>query len=97
MNRITKKHLQAQVDRINKLTGSPLTRWSDDGKMNVGHFYISGAYGGYNLARIVNEGGGESCPLYTGHIPARELSGLMYAYLYGLMDGECLAKGDENA
>lgn len=93
MNRITKKHLDAQAARINRITGSPAAYW-DDGKINVGHFYISGAYGGYNLARIVNDGGGESCPLHTGHISARELSGLMYAYIYGLMDGERLAKGD---
>ena len=87
MERITKKRLDAQAARINRLTNSPLTLWGDDGKMNVGHFYISGAYGGYNLARIVTDGGGESCPLYTGHIPARELSGLMSAFIYGILEG----------
>ena len=88
MERITKKHLDAQAERINRLTNSPLTRWGDDGKMNIGHYYVSCAYGGYSLVRIVTEGGGESSPLYTGHVPARELSGLMYAFIYGLMDGE---------
>ncbi|NBT33372.1 MAG: hypothetical protein EBT13_16145 [Rhodobacteraceae bacterium] len=88
MERITKKRLDAQAERINRLTNSPLTLWGDDGKMNVGHYYISGAYGGYNLAKIVTDGGGESCPLYTGHIPARELSNLIAAFIYGIMEGE---------
>jgi hypothetical protein len=42
----------------------------------------------------VKDGGGESCPLHCGHIPARELSGLMYAFLYGIIEGEKVAKGD---
>ena len=92
MQRITRNQLELQAERINRIMGAPLTRWNDNGKMNVGHHYISCAYGGYSLARIANDGGGESCPLHTGYIPARELSGLMYAYIYGLMDGERMAQ-----
>ena len=92
MQRITRKHLEAQAYRINRITGSPDTRWNENGTMNIGHYYISGAYGGYNLARIVGDGGAESCPLHCGHIPARELSGLMYAFVYGIIEGERVAK-----
>jgi hypothetical protein len=51
---------------------------------NVGNYHISQAYGGYCLYRVSNTGGGVSSPLSTGHIPARDLINLMYAYIQGL-------------
>lgn len=88
MQRITIKFLEAQCDRLNRLTGSPMESYSRDAtgrsKANVGCFHISQAYGGYALHRMHNEGGGVSEPLNTGHIPARELSGLISAYIAGI-------------
>jgi hypothetical protein len=97
MQRITRKHLEAQAYRINRITGSPDTLWNDNGTMNIGHYYISGAYGGWSLARIANHGGGESCPLHCGHVPARELSGLMSAFIYGIIEGERVSKLETQA
>jgi hypothetical protein len=59
-----------------------------DGKAvaNVGNYHISGAYGGYCLHRMVNEGGGARDVFNIGHIPARQLAALMSAYTTGLYD-----------
>ena len=83
MNRITDKFLQAKVDYLNKITGSPAAPWID-GKAQIGNFHISHAYGGVCLHRMYNEGGGVSSPLSTGHITKRELAGLLDAYLAGI-------------
>lgn len=82
MNRITDKHLQAKIDRLNKVTNSPASPYAD-GKAQVGNFHLSHAYGGVCLHRMFNEGGGVTSPLSTGHIPKRELAGLLDAYLAG--------------
>lgn len=87
--RITRAHLDAKVATINSMTKSPAEPYRTvDGKViaNKGNYHISGAYGGYCLHRMVNESGGVSDVFSCGHIPARELAGLMSAYMYGLYD-----------
>ena len=81
--RTTQAQLQAVVDRINRITGSPLTPYTD-GKINIGNYHLSGAYGGVCLHRMHNDGGGVSSPLSTGHIPKRDLLNLMFAFIEGL-------------
>ena len=83
MNRVTEKQLEAIVDRINRITGSPSAPYID-GKAQVGNYHISHAYGGVALHRMYNEGGGVTSPLSTGHIPKRELTALMYAFINGI-------------
>ncbi len=87
-SRVTNKQLQALVDRINELTGSPMEPWSrqPDGKYkaNIGNYHISGAYGGVCLHRMMNDGGGVTTPLSYGHIPKRELFEQLRAYVAGL-------------
>ena len=92
MERITQKQLQAVVDRINRMTGSPLESWTrqPDGtiKANIGNYHLSGAYGGVCLYQMVSEGGGVTCPLGIGHVPKRELYELMQAFISGLQAKE---------
>ena len=92
MQRITIKFLNAQCARLNRLTGSPMESYAkgEDDRFvgQVGNFHISQAYGGYCLHRMHNTGGGVSSPLSVGHIPARELSGLISAYLAGIEAGK---------
>lgn len=83
MNRVTEKQLQAVVDRLNRITNSPMSPYLD-GKAQPGNYHLSHAYGGVCLHRMVNEGGGVSSPLSTGHIPKRELLNLMHAYISGI-------------
>lgn len=85
--RITDKQLQAVVDRINRITGSPMEYMTmTDGKrtINIGHYHISGAYGGVCLHRTMNDDGGVNCPIRQGHIPKRELYERMHAFIAGL-------------
>ena len=83
--RVTKDMLENKVDELNRITNSPKEYFSDDGKftVNVGHFCISGAYGGYELQRVCTSGGGVTAPLNTGHIPKKELYNLISAFIDG--------------
>ncbi len=87
-NRVTQSQLQGVVDRINRITGSPMVPYAKDadGKhiAQIGNYHLSSAYGGVCLHRMHNQGGGVSSPLSTGHIPKRQLLDLMYAYIQGL-------------
>lgn len=91
MERITDKQLNALADWINELTDSPLTPWTaDEGgiKANIGNYHISRAYGGVCLHRMVNTGGGVTCPIFHGHVTKRELYNSMHAYIKGLRDAQ---------
>lgn len=86
--RVTVTHLEAIIARINRATGSPTMPYSPgaDGRhrANIGNYHLSRAYGGFALHRMSTDGGGVSCPLSTGHVPARELADRMHAFLSGL-------------
>lgn len=87
MNRITEKHLQAIVDHLNRITGSPAAPYVD-GKAQIGNYHLSHAYGGVCLHRMHNDGGGVSSPLSTGHVTKRELAGLLHAFIAGINTSE---------
>jgi hypothetical protein len=87
--RITRAFLDAKVATLNSMTKSPSEPYRTvDGKAvaNKGNYHISGAYGGYCLHRMCNEGGGVSDVFSIGHVSTRELAGLMSAYMAGLYD-----------
>jgi len=63
MQRITKAILDARVRGLNERTGNPLEPYKlneNTGRYEaqIGCFYVGGAYGGFRLEQIVNEGGG---------------------------------------
>ena len=96
MERITIKHLRALAARLNTITGSPMEYASPRTQgvpfsANIGNYHISQAYGGYCLHRVANHGGGVSCPLSSGHIPARDLYERMHAYIRGMDDARSAA------
>lgn len=89
--RITVANLEAVVDRINRLTGSPATPWRREGdrnRANIGNYHLSQAYGGVCLNRMANESGGVTTPLGMGHVPKRELYEQLHAFLRGLDIGK---------
>lgn len=87
--RISVKDLERLTERLNKLTENPTEyRNKETGKANIGHYTLSGAYGGYELQQIVTDGGGVTCPLYTGHVPKRELYNKMQAFISGIELGK---------
>ena len=83
MNRVTEKQLQSVVDRLNRITGSPLAPYVGR-EAQIGNYHLSHAYGGVCLHRMYNAGGGVTSPLSTGHIPKRELLGLLHAFINGI-------------
>ena len=85
--RVTKEMLENKVDHLNEITNSPKEYFSTDGKftINIGHFCIRGAYGGYELQRVCTSGGGVRTPLNTGHIPKKELYNLISAFIDGML------------
>lgn len=88
MQRVTIAELQSIIDRINRVTGSPMLPYSmgDDGhhRANPGNYHLSRAYGGFCLHRMSTTGGGVRTPLMSYHVPARELRDQMLAYVYSL-------------
>lgn len=91
--RITDKHLDGLINRLNKLTGNPetycTTTKNEDGanasfKTNVGHYHVSYAYGGCELQQVVNEGGAVSTPLNTGFTTKRDLYEKIHAFIKGI-------------
>jgi hypothetical protein len=87
MSRITIKHLENQVNRINQLTDSPMeysNRIDNKFKANIGHYHTSQAYGGIRLDRVSNEGGGIYVVSNTGYGTKRELYNWMNAFITGL-------------
>lgn len=77
MERMTEKQLQAIVDRINRMTGAPMTPYTKVGERHVaqiGNYHLSGAYGGKSLHRMVTDGGGISDVFGCGHASKRDLA-----------------------
>lgn len=90
MNNITKRHLQAKVDTLNKMLDRPATAFtrSADGNLrgNVGHFSLDYAYGGVRLVEMTNEQGGEHDVLhYRG--TKREMAAMIDAVIAGVRYG----------
>lgn len=90
MNRIKIRDLEIVVNHLNLITGHSLethTRAEVAGlmryKANIGTYYLDGAYGGYALYQIVNDGGGIRDISNCGHVPKREL----YDFVQGLVQG----------
>ncbi len=76
--RITQKDLDKLCDRINELTNSPMEydRFNPNtGKIEacIGHYFVSSAYGGWQLQRLHNSEGGVTLPLGYGYVPARRM------------------------
>jgi hypothetical protein len=91
MQRVTRKHLEGIVARINAMTDSPAEPYRKEGDRyvaNLGNYHLSGAYGGWALHQMASDGGGTRDVLHSGHVSARELQGLMFAYIAGRLDVE---------
>lgn len=84
--RITQRDLEAATLRLNKLTKSPEQAYAKgpDGKFkaNVGAYILDGAYGGWKLARIVSDGGGQTDISSGGFVSKREL----YNQIHGMIN-----------
>lgn len=61
MDRITLPRLNAAVDRLNRVTGSPRVRFVgfNNSQMHKGHFFIEKLPRGYQIRRVVSPQGAE--------------------------------------
>jgi len=87
MRRITDRHLSQVVTQLNLDTRSPDTYGTkkDGGGLDIhiGHYHVDSAYGGNELVRTMNTGGGIEVISRGGYIPKREL----YYQISALLDG----------
>ena len=81
--RVTQRDLEILTARLNAATNSPkeYSTKDENGKFssNIGHYTLSGAYGGWELQRVVNNGGAVEVISSGGHVPKRELYGQLCA------------------
>jgi hypothetical protein len=94
--RYTQRDLDGAVRGLNILAGftaeeadAPLwihTR-GEDSRAMVGRYYLYGAYGGWKLVQITNEGGGERS-ITQGYLSKREVYHLIHAYREGMAAGK---------
>ena len=87
MNTITKKTIEAQIERLNLETNNPPAPYVRDGEKftaQIGNYHLSGAYGGYSLHRMETDGGGISDVFGCGHISKRDLSARISAMMRGI-------------
>ncbi len=82
-DRITQLDLAYLRDQINKATNSPTEQLSGS-RFNVGHYYVSSAYGGEKLERMHNTYGGCETISTQGFGTKRELYHWMTAFLAGI-------------
>ena len=86
--RITSKHLEGLVCRLNTLTNNPVGQYTilPGGKYqaNVGNYHLDGAYGGWSLRQVVNKSGGESDIFNSGYCTKKALYDMIHAYIRGI-------------
>ena len=97
--RYTMADLNGAVRGLNRIAGfsdaeadAPLYTRGEDGQNRamVGRYTLQGAYGGYQLQQIVNEGGGVRS-ITSGYGTKREVYHLIHAYREGMAAG----RGDD--
>lgn len=76
MNRITIANLEAAIKRLNLLTKRPTEPYTRiEGKLvsNLGNYHLSGAYGGWQLHEMANDGGGINVISSGGYVSKSQL------------------------
>jgi len=95
-NRVTEKQLEAVVDRINRIMGTPLTPYTktEQGiKPNANNYHIDHAYGGVQLCKMSSREGCTGIDFTSGgHVPKRELMNYMQAFISGIYEKQELSK-----
>ena len=88
MKRITELDIERRIERLNQLTGAALEPYTKvgGGKLtaNIGTYYLSGAYGGWRLEKIVNSRGGAADVLQSGFTTKRDLYNQLNSYIAGI-------------
>ena len=96
-NRVTEKQLQAVVDRINRIMGTPLQPYGENinGRCNpqANCYHLSFAYGGAALHCMSDKAGCTGVrDIFGYHMPKRELMEKMQAFISGIYEKQELSK-----
>ncbi|MEK0324194.1 MAG: hypothetical protein QQN63_00690 [Nitrosopumilus sp.] len=98
MTRITLKDLENLIERLNRVTGSPMVSHTkldvaDKAfpryKSNPGHYCLDRAYGGNKLVRITSEGSGETNISNGGY----DTKTILYHEILAILTGIEIGKG----
>lgn len=85
-NRITPALLRAKVKILNDLLGRSAQAYRTENGRNIATvdtFVLTSAYGGWSVAEIVSESGGERHAIgMYGHVPARECASHLDAAIW---------------
>jgi hypothetical protein len=85
--RIQIKTLENAIEQLNVELATPETPWTQaegEKKANIGNFHLSQTYGGYSLHQMSNANGATQDVFRSGHVPKRELYGMIRAMLAGI-------------
>lgn len=85
---ITKKDIEQSIGHLNDDLGENNCPWYRDTegalRSNEGTFHLSQAYGGYSLHRMASDRGASIDVFGCGHVPRRQLHGLIRAFSQGI-------------
>lgn len=84
MKRTTSTDLYNALTRLNNIFGHDLTKVTSSSYMIPGSFVLQGAYGGWQLQRVVKGGGVMS--VTSGYRSRREV----VEYIYAMLDGAAM-------
>ena len=87
--RISIKQLEALVTTLNQFTGSSKVysiKNDETGKheIQVSHFHLNGAYGGWQLVRTMNNGGGITVITNGDYETKKDLFNSIHNYINGI-------------
>ena len=89
MTRTSISDLRFLVKRLNEVTDSPQESYIRDPQTKrltaqIGNYHLSQAYGGVQLHRMCNEGGGIKTPISMGYETKKDAYRMIQAFLYGI-------------
>ena len=85
--RVSIADLERKINLLNEVTNNPEKPYiTKNGKCKaqIGNYHLAGAYGGYELQQIMNDGGGVRDVLYSGYTTKKDLYYLICAYIQGI-------------
>ena len=90
--------LQATVDRLNRLTGSPMAPYTKEPAAsgytpNPGNFHLDNGYRKYTLSRMCSTGGGTVDVLGCGFVSKSKLFELIHTFIRGVELGMEVERG----
>lgn len=88
--RVTMAFVEAQLDRLNTLAGTPLTPCDPHStavKWMLGNYHLNSGYNGWSVVRVCSLSGGLEVVSKNGYTSLRENSIFLQAFIDGFTNG----------